>query len=166
MGLVIERRRRARRARRPAVVLRALRQRLLYQEFFALTDIERQFPPVFERFFGNLSLRTCKHCHAVMERAGAAGRTRMARSERAQWARLDIDGVALLADLAAGMSLARVHGFSSGPQLRCFGAAAASSCRWRWARSAAACARRQLQLQRADADAARQRHPHRKRRRT
>ncbi len=50
----------------------------------------------------------------------------MARSERTQWARLDIDGVALLADLAAGLSLARVLDFH-GPQLRCFGAAAAAS---------------------------------------
>jgi arylformamidase len=50
----------------------------------------------------------------------------MARNERAQWARLDIDGVALLADLAAGLSLARVLDFH-GPQLRCFGAPAAQS---------------------------------------
>jgi len=50
----------------------------------------------------------------------------MARNERAQWARLDIDGVALLADLAAGASLARVLDFQD-PQLRCFGAPAASS---------------------------------------
>lgn len=50
----------------------------------------------------------------------------MARNERAQWAQLHIDGVALLADLAAGASLARVLDFV-GPQLRCFGAAPASS---------------------------------------
>ncbi len=50
----------------------------------------------------------------------------MARNERAQWARLDIDGIALLADLAAGASCARVLDFQ-GPQLRCFGAPAASS---------------------------------------
>jgi arylformamidase len=50
----------------------------------------------------------------------------MARNERAQWARLDMDGIALLVDLAAGMSLARVLEFE-GPQLRCFGAAPASS---------------------------------------
>jgi arylformamidase len=50
----------------------------------------------------------------------------MPRSERAQWARLDIDGVALLADLAAGLSLARLMDFQA-PQLRCFGAPAASS---------------------------------------
>jgi arylformamidase len=50
----------------------------------------------------------------------------MARNERAQWAQLHIDGVALLADLAAGANLARVLDFV-GPQLRCFGAASASN---------------------------------------
>ncbi len=50
----------------------------------------------------------------------------MPRSERAQWARLDLEGVTLLADLAAGMSLARVLEFH-GPQLQCFGAPAARS---------------------------------------
>jgi 3-hydroxyanthranilate 3,4-dioxygenase len=66
VGLVIERR------RRPGE-LDGLQwycercQQLLYQELFALTDIETQFPPVFNRFFGSLSLRTCKHCGAVME---------------------------------------------------------------------------------------------------
>ncbi len=50
----------------------------------------------------------------------------MARHERAQWARLDIDGVALLADLAAGVSLARPVQFE-GTQLRAFGAPAATS---------------------------------------
>lgn len=50
----------------------------------------------------------------------------MARNDRAQWSRLDIDGVALLADLAAGISLARPLHFE-GPQLRCFGAPAAGS---------------------------------------
>ena len=51
----------------------------------------------------------------------------MARNERAQWARLDIDGVALLADLAAGMFLVRPPQFDDDAPLRCFGAAAASS---------------------------------------
>ncbi|HEY7928600.1 MAG TPA: cyclase family protein [Steroidobacteraceae bacterium] len=49
----------------------------------------------------------------------------MARNDRAQWARLDLDGVAVLADLAAGISLARPLRFE-GPQLRCFGAPAAT----------------------------------------
>jgi len=50
----------------------------------------------------------------------------MARNERPQWARLDIDGKGLLADLAAGSSLARVLEFR-GAQLRCFSAPAAMS---------------------------------------
>jgi 3-hydroxyanthranilate 3,4-dioxygenase len=40
---------------------------LLYEEFFALTNIETQFQPVINRFFGSLSLRTCKRCHAIMQ---------------------------------------------------------------------------------------------------
>jgi 3-hydroxyanthranilate 3,4-dioxygenase len=66
VGMVIERR------RRPGE-LDGLQwycercEHLLYQDFFQLTDIETQFPPVFNRFFGSLSLRTCKHCGAVME---------------------------------------------------------------------------------------------------
>ncbi|HEY6452770.1 MAG TPA: 3-hydroxyanthranilate 3,4-dioxygenase [Steroidobacteraceae bacterium] len=66
VGLVIERRRRA--GELDGLQWYCERcQRLLYEEFFALTSIETQFPPVFNRFFGSLSLRTCKHCHAVME---------------------------------------------------------------------------------------------------
>jgi len=42
---------------------------LLYEEYFQLTDIEKQFPPLFERFYSSLERRTCKHCGAVMERA-------------------------------------------------------------------------------------------------
>jgi 3-hydroxyanthranilate 3,4-dioxygenase len=74
VGLVIERR------RRPGE-LDGLQwycercQELLYQEFFALTDIETQFPPVFQRYFGSLSLRTCKHCGAVMEPPATAAGT-------------------------------------------------------------------------------------------
>lgn len=66
VGLVIERR------RRPGE-LDGLQwycercEHLLYQDFFPLTDIETQFTPVFSRFFGSLSLRTCRQCHAVME---------------------------------------------------------------------------------------------------
>ena len=40
----------------------------LYEEFFALTDIESQFPPVFERFFGNPRLTTCRNCGTVQTR--------------------------------------------------------------------------------------------------
>jgi 3-hydroxyanthranilate 3,4-dioxygenase len=39
----------------------------LYREYFELTNIETQFPPVFDRYFGDMKLRTCKHCGTVME---------------------------------------------------------------------------------------------------
>ena len=74
IGLVIERR------RRPGE-LDGLQwycetcANLLYEEFFPLTDIETQFPPVFNRFFSSLSLRTCKRCHAVMEPPAPAAET-------------------------------------------------------------------------------------------
>jgi 3-hydroxyanthranilate 3,4-dioxygenase len=42
---------------------------LLYEEFFELTDIEKQFPPVFERFYASQAKRTCSRCGAVMERS-------------------------------------------------------------------------------------------------
>jgi len=42
---------------------------LLYQEFFELTDIERQFPALFERFYASRERRTCIRCGTVMERA-------------------------------------------------------------------------------------------------
>lgn len=38
----------------------------LYEEYFELHDIEKDFPPVFERFFGSLDHRTCKSCGTVM----------------------------------------------------------------------------------------------------
>ena len=34
----------------------------LYEEFFHLTDIESQFPPVFDRFYGSRAHRTCGRC--------------------------------------------------------------------------------------------------------
>ena len=40
---------------------------LLYEEFFQLTNIETQFPPVFDRFFGSEANRTCESCHSVMQ---------------------------------------------------------------------------------------------------
>jgi 3-hydroxyanthranilate 3,4-dioxygenase len=39
----------------------------LYEEHFHLTDIVRELPPVMERFYNNLDLRTCKKCGQVME---------------------------------------------------------------------------------------------------
>jgi 3-hydroxyanthranilate 3,4-dioxygenase len=41
---------------------------LLYEESFVLENIEKDFPPVFDRFFGDVGKRTCKRCGAVMEK--------------------------------------------------------------------------------------------------
>lgn len=37
----------------------------LYEEFFALTNIETQFPPVFQRYYDSVEHRTCKQCGHV-----------------------------------------------------------------------------------------------------
>lgn len=34
----------------------------LYEEFFALGDIETDFPPVFDRFYASIDRRTCSKC--------------------------------------------------------------------------------------------------------
>lgn len=39
----------------------------LYEEYFHLTDIVSQLPPVMERFYSDVEKRTCKECGAVME---------------------------------------------------------------------------------------------------
>jgi 3-hydroxyanthranilate 3,4-dioxygenase len=39
----------------------------LYEEYFVLGDIEKDFPPVFDRFFGSEETRTCRQCGAVMQ---------------------------------------------------------------------------------------------------
>ena len=42
--------------------------KLLHEELIELTDIEKQLPPVFERFHASRQRRTCSHCGAVLER--------------------------------------------------------------------------------------------------
>ena len=39
----------------------------LYEEFLPLTDIVKQLPPIFERFYSDESLRTCSKCGSVMQ---------------------------------------------------------------------------------------------------
>lgn len=39
---------------------------LLYEEFFPLKNIEKDLPPVFDRFFSHLEHRTCRRCGTVM----------------------------------------------------------------------------------------------------
>lgn len=39
----------------------------LHEEYFELTDIVKQLPPVMKKFYDNEQLRTCKKCGAVMQ---------------------------------------------------------------------------------------------------
>lgn len=39
----------------------------LYEEYFELTDIVKQLPPVMERFYADADKRTCKNCGQTME---------------------------------------------------------------------------------------------------
>jgi 3-hydroxyanthranilate 3,4-dioxygenase len=75
VGLVIERR------RRPGE-LDGLQwyceqcSNLLYEQYLALTDIETQFPPVFDSFYASLDHRRCKRCGTLcpLPAAPAAGK--------------------------------------------------------------------------------------------
>lgn len=71
VGLVVERRRLAH--ERDGLMWYCGRcNHKLYEEFFPLQDIERDFPPVFDRFHGSLQLRTCSQCgHLHPPHAGA-----------------------------------------------------------------------------------------------
>ena len=40
---------------------------LLYEEYFTLTNIEKDFLPVFKRFYSNETLRTCPKTGEIME---------------------------------------------------------------------------------------------------
>src|SRR5579864_5215499 len=60
-GLVVERRRRAGELDGFQWYCEHCGNRL-YEEFFELTDIEKQFPALFERFYGSLERRTCAQC--------------------------------------------------------------------------------------------------------
>jgi 3-hydroxyanthranilate 3,4-dioxygenase len=44
---------------------------LLYEEYFPLQNVEKDFPPIFDRFFASEALRTCKKCGTVMPAPGA-----------------------------------------------------------------------------------------------
>jgi 3-hydroxyanthranilate 3,4-dioxygenase len=37
----------------------------LYEEFFGLSSVETDFPPVFDRFYGSIEARTCKGCGLI-----------------------------------------------------------------------------------------------------
>lgn len=67
VGLVIERRRRS--GERDGFQWYCERcVALLHEEYIELTDIEKQLPPVFDRFYASREARTCKQCGTVQER--------------------------------------------------------------------------------------------------
>jgi 3-hydroxyanthranilate 3,4-dioxygenase len=70
VGLVIERQRRAGELDGLQWYCESC-QHLLYEEYFALTDIETQFPPVFQKYYDSQALRTCRHCGTVASVPGA-----------------------------------------------------------------------------------------------
>ena len=43
---------------------------LLHEEFFPLQNVEKDFPPIFDRFFASREHRTCKKCGTVMPAPG------------------------------------------------------------------------------------------------
>jgi len=40
---------------------------LLFEEFIALKDIEKELPPLFERFYASPERRTCNRCQTIMQ---------------------------------------------------------------------------------------------------
>ena len=46
---------------------------LLHEEFFTLQNVEKDFPPIFDRFFADEKKRTCKKCGTVMPKPPAPG---------------------------------------------------------------------------------------------
>lgn len=40
----------------------------LYDEYFKLTDIVKQLPPIMEKYFASEALRTCSECGTVMQK--------------------------------------------------------------------------------------------------
>ncbi|GAP66396.1 3-hydroxyanthranilate 3,4-dioxygenase [Mizugakiibacter sediminis] len=64
VGLVIERKRLA--GEKDGLLWFCERcNRKLYEEYFTLASIERDFPPVFERYYRSREARTCKGCGHV-----------------------------------------------------------------------------------------------------
>lgn len=61
VGLVIERRRLA--GERDGLLWFCQKcNHKLYEEYFTLENIERDFPPVFDRFYRSRDARTCEAC--------------------------------------------------------------------------------------------------------
>lgn len=66
VGIVIERKRRA--GEKDGLLWFCEKcNHKLYEEYFDLVDITKQFQVTFAKFYGSAELRTCKKCNTVME---------------------------------------------------------------------------------------------------
>ncbi len=66
IGLVIERKRRADEKDGLLWFCEQCNNKL-YEEYFQLSDITKQFQQIFQKFYNSLELRTCKQCGGVMQ---------------------------------------------------------------------------------------------------
>jgi len=67
VGLVVERRRQS--SERDGFLWYCERcNHQLYAEYLHVSNIVTQLPPIFDRFYGSLEHRTCRHCGHVMSR--------------------------------------------------------------------------------------------------
>lgn len=66
IGLVIERKRK-KNQKDGLLWFSDTANELLYEEYFTLTNIEKDFLPVFKRFYSNEALRTCPKTGEIME---------------------------------------------------------------------------------------------------
>ena len=66
IGLVIERKRR-KEDKDGLMWFSDTANELLYEEYFSLTNVEKDFLPVFKRFYSNEKLRTCPKTGEIME---------------------------------------------------------------------------------------------------
>jgi 3-hydroxyanthranilate 3,4-dioxygenase len=54
----------------------------LYAEYLHVSDIEKQLPPIFDRFYGSMKNRTCQACGTVAHKRGGHGEEPGARAHR------------------------------------------------------------------------------------
>jgi 3-hydroxyanthranilate 3,4-dioxygenase len=66
IGLVIERKR-SKDQKDGLLWFSKTANELLYEEYFTLTNIEKDFLPVFKKFYSNEELRTCPKTGEIME---------------------------------------------------------------------------------------------------
>ena len=67
MGLVVEAKRNDREMKDGLLWFCEKCNNKLYEDYFVLHDIEKDFLPRFRKFYGDAKLRTCAKCGTIME---------------------------------------------------------------------------------------------------